>query len=65
MSALRVFAFVVPLIVGSTYFVAGQMIAGMAWSVHLWLGSIVMAGIAGLLISYVAVPPHLADATIG
>ena len=65
LSALRVFAVVVPLIVGSLYFVAGQLIAGIAWSIHLWLGSIVMAGIAGLLISYVSAPPHLADATIG
>ena len=64
MSTLRVFAFVVPLIVGSTYFVAGQMIAGMAWSVHLWLGSIVMGGVVGLLISFVAVPPHVAGETI-
>ena len=65
LSALRVFAFVVPLIVGSLYFVAGQFIAGIAWSIHLWLGSIVMAGIAGLLISYVSVPPHLAQETVG
>ncbi len=58
LNALRAFAFVAPLIVGSLYFVAGQIIAGIAWSVHLWLGSIVMAGVVGLLISYVAVPPH-------
>ncbi len=60
--ALRVFAFAAPLIVGSLYFLAGQIIAGIAWSVHLWVGSIVMTGIVGLLISYVSMPPVAAQA---
>jgi hypothetical protein len=31
-------------------------IKGISWSVHLWVGPIVMAGIVGLLLSYVLVP---------
>ncbi len=57
-------AFVAPLTVGSLYFIAGQIIAGIAWSVHLWLGSIVMMGVVGLLISYVSAPPQVASGTI-
>jgi hypothetical protein len=30
-----------------------------SWSVHLWTGSIVMAGIAGLLLSYLVVSPQM------
>ena len=63
-SALRVFAFTVPLIVGSLYFIAGQIIAGIAWSIHLWLGSIVMTGVVGLLSSYVSAPSQMAGETL-
>jgi hypothetical protein len=64
LSALRVFAFAAPLIIGSLYFLSGYMTAGIAWSIHLWAGSIVMTGVAGLLISYVSVPPHIAGETV-
>jgi hypothetical protein len=64
LSALRVFAFVAPLIVGSLYFLSGYMTAGITWSIHLWAGSIVMVGVVGLLISYVSAPPHIAGETI-
>jgi hypothetical protein len=63
LSALRAFAFAAPLIVGSLYFVAGQITAGIAWSIHLWAGSIVLMGGVGLLISYVSVPPPMAGET--
>jgi hypothetical protein len=28
------------------------------WSIHLWLGSCVMAGIVGLVLSYLLAPPQ-------
>ncbi|CAG0989509.1 hypothetical protein ANRL4_02381 [Anaerolineae bacterium] len=64
LSSLRVFAFVAPLIVGSLYFLSGQMLAGIAWSIHLWAGSIVMAGVVGLLISNVSAPPQITSETV-
>jgi hypothetical protein len=64
LSALRVFAFAAPLIVGSLYFLAGQITAGIVWSIHLWAGSIVMTGGVGLLLSYVSAPPHMAGETM-
>ena len=57
-AALRLFAFAVPVVSNSMYFLGLFAIKGIAWSVHLWVGSIVMAGVVGLLLSYVLVPPQ-------
>jgi hypothetical protein len=38
------------------YFVALMLTGGIAWSVHLWVGSIMLAGIAGWLLSYLLLP---------
>jgi hypothetical protein len=57
-AALRLFAFAVPVVTNSIYFLGLFAIKGIAWSVHLWVGSIVMAGVVGLLLSYVLVPPQ-------
>jgi hypothetical protein len=57
--ALRIFAFAVPTILYGLYFV-GMIVdgGGIRWSVHLWAGSAVMAGIVGVLLSYLVVPPQ-------
>ena len=55
---LRLFAFAVPVVSNGIYFLGLFAIKGIAWSVHLWVGSIVMAGVVGLLLSYVLVPPE-------
>lgn len=55
--AFRAFAFVVPVASAANTFFALALTTGVWWSVHTWAGSIVLAGIAGLLLSYVAVPP--------
>ncbi len=56
-TSLRLFAFAVPFILYSFYFL-GVLISdgGIAWSVHLWTGSAVLAGVVGVLLSYLAVP---------
>jgi len=64
LTALRVFALVAPLIVGSLYFLGGQVSAGINWSIHLWAGIIVMTGVVGLLISYATASPPIAGETI-
>jgi hypothetical protein len=56
MTALRLFAFLVPVVTEIIYFFAIQMLHGIAWVVHLWVGSIVLAGVVGLLLSYLLVP---------
>ena len=56
--ALRIFAFAVPAILYALYFVTLLLTAGIAWSTHLWIGAIVLAGVVGLLLSYLVVPPY-------
>ena len=41
------------------YFLTLISTTGITWTVHLWLGSTVVAGIAGWLLSYLLVPPAL------
>ena len=54
---LRLLAFGVPVIFYLLYFLTLIATTGIWWSIHLWLGSVVIAGIAGWLLSYVAAPP--------
>ncbi len=55
---VRAFAVMTPVLFSLFYYltliVAG---GGIWWSVHLWTGAIVLAGIAGLLVSVLLVPP--------
>jgi hypothetical protein len=55
--ALRIFAFVVPVVYYLLYFAALGLTEGISWSIHLWLGSTVMAGVASMLLSYLLVAP--------
>ena len=64
-AAFRMFALVVPIVYYSLYFLVLFLTKGIGWSIHLWMGSIVLAGITGLLLSYLLVPPlaHLKETT--
>jgi hypothetical protein len=53
---LHVFAFAVPALLYAAYFAALTIDQGLIWSVHLWAGSIVVAGISGWLLSYLVAP---------
>lgn len=57
--ALRTFAVAVPIVYYAFYFATLGLTAGITWSIHLWLGSIVMSGVVGLLLSYVLVAPQI------
>ncbi len=54
-TALRLFAFLVPMVIETIYFFAIQLLHGIVWVVHLWVGSIVLAGVVGLFLSYLLV----------
>ena len=56
-SALRAFAFAVPVVLYTLYFLALVLAGGIWWSVHMVTGTIVLAGIVGWLLSNLAVPP--------
>jgi hypothetical protein len=60
--ALRLFAFAVPAVFYLVYFLGLMLTDGVWWSVHLWSGAIVLAGIVGWLLSYLPVPPRAAGA---
>jgi hypothetical protein len=60
---MRLFAFAVPSILYLFYFLDLAIVgplrfqSGISWSVHFWVGSIVLAGLVGFLLSYVMFPP--------
>lgn len=56
-ATLRLFAFSVPVVYYLGYFITLMLTSGITWSIHLWLGSIVMAGVIGLTLSYILLPP--------
>ncbi|HZA23020.1 MAG TPA: hypothetical protein VFA32_10530 [Dehalococcoidia bacterium] len=58
---LRLFAFTVPVVFYSLYFLTLFLAKSLHWSVHLWAGSIFLAGIAGLLLAYMIVFPRSAE----
>lgn len=51
------FSFLTPVVFFTFYFVSLLLWRGIAWSIHLWAGSIVMAGVAGLVLGFMFVPP--------
>jgi hypothetical protein len=59
---LRVFAAAVPAVVYAFYFVSIALAATIVWPVHTWAGAVVLAGFAGLLVSYVSLPSSRAAA---
>lgn len=49
-------SFLVPVLFFGGYFATMAVTTGIGWTIHLWLGSIVIAGIIGLLVDEVAQP---------
>lgn len=54
--ALRTFGLLVPATFGVAYFGVVEATREIAWTVHVWTGAIVLAGFAGLLLTYVVLP---------
>jgi len=46
----------------SLYFLTLLFLGGVWWPIPLWTGAIALSGIAGLLVSYLIVPPALPEA---
>ena len=53
----RRFAFVIGAAYYACFFAGVALTKGLWWSVHLWSGAIVLAGIVGVLASYAVLPP--------
>jgi hypothetical protein len=54
----RLFAFLLPAILFTAYFVTLFLTSQVVWIIHLWVGSIFAAGWVGWAMSYLVVPPH-------
>lgn len=57
LTRIRLFAFLLPCLFYALYFAALLATTGIWWTIHLWAGSIVIAGIAGYLSSLLIYPP--------
>jgi hypothetical protein len=56
-TAWRIFAALVPVAVVGLYFLAARVTVGITWTIHLWAGSLAIAGVIGFLLSLLVVPP--------
>ncbi len=54
---VRLFAVLTPVVLYSLYFLTLLFLGGVWWPIPLWTGAIALSGIAGLLVSYLIVPP--------
>jgi hypothetical protein len=48
------FAFLAPAVFFAFYFAAVELTDGIGWTIHLWLGAILTAGVIGLLLDELA-----------
>lgn len=60
---VRLLGTALPIFLFTFYFVTVAVVYGLVWSVHVWSGGIISAGLVGLLVSYVVVPSHRFDTT--
>ncbi len=58
-NALRLFVFVVPVVLYGLYFLTIALIAGIWWRIHTWAGAMALAGIVAVLLSYLVTPAHI------
>ena len=56
-TALRYFAFLMPVVVYGSLYLALYQVSRIWWSIHMWGGSLVLSGLLGLLLSYLLLPP--------
>lgn len=62
----RILAFCVPLALFSIYFLTVALMPnGVIWPIHLWLGSIWLAAVAGVLLSFTMIPEKAYAVTTG
>jgi hypothetical protein len=57
LAQVRLFGFLVPLMLYALYFYGLIRVDGVWWPVHLWAGAPVVAGLTGLILSLAVLPP--------
>jgi hypothetical protein len=61
---LRLFAFLMPVALYLLYFLALKLTTGVNWTIHLWLGTTFVAGIASFLLSFLLIPPEIPEKVV-
>ena len=61
---LRIFAFFMPVELYLLYFLALKLTTGVNWTIHLWLGTTFVAGIASFLLTFLLVPPEIPEKVV-
>lgn len=57
--AFHTFAFALPVVLYACYFATLAYTGTIAWTLHMWLGAIFLAGGVGWLLSYLVLPPSI------
>lgn len=52
----RVLGVTIPFALFGTYFLIHELVWGIAWTIHIWSGALLIGGLVGLLVSYLVVP---------
>jgi hypothetical protein len=60
---VRLLGTALPSLLFSLYFLTVAVVYDLVWSVHIWAGGIVSAGLVGLLVSYAVIPSGQFDTT--
>jgi hypothetical protein len=58
-TCLRWFGLLVPAILFSLYFLAQYLTDDLYWRIHVWGGGIVLAGVLGVFLTYLLIPPAI------
>jgi hypothetical protein len=58
---LRITAFAIPAILYALYFGTLQLFGGIWWTLPFWTGAVVLAGVVGLLLSFVLLPTSASE----
>jgi len=61
---LRIFAFLMPVVLYLLYFLVLKLTTGVNWTIHLWLGTTFVAGIASFLLSFLLIPPEIPEKVV-
>ncbi|HEV3353929.1 MAG TPA: hypothetical protein VG076_13460 [Acidimicrobiales bacterium] len=60
-SPTRVIAGVTPAVLWLSYFVVFKLAYNLPWTIHLWLGTVLLASLSGLGLSLLSAPPAMPD----
>ncbi len=61
----RLLGSIIPIALFGTYFLVHELIWGIAWTIHIWSGTLLIAVIVGVLVSYFVAPSERVSDPVG